>query len=334
MNVLVLGGTRFLGRHIVETFAGRGHRVVSFHRGSTRCALPSEVEERLGDRNADLGAVDTERWDAIVDVNAFEPEQVERSLCLRADRYLFVSTVSVYADFSMTGLTEDAAVIERFDPGDAAAAYGGKKAACERLVRERFPQRAAILRPGLIAGRWDYTGRFTYWCERLLRGGSVLVPTPPDRRVQFVDAADLAGFAETVLARDVFGVFNVVGPSQPISMAEFLREAALVARERGAPPSRLCWADEALLAERGVAPWTEMPLWAPGDQWSGLLAVSNAAALAAGLAPRPITETVRAVLDWTQAEHPQNPAGIDARREAELLAHVDDAADHSAREIP
>jgi 2'-hydroxyisoflavone reductase len=322
VNVLVLGGTRFLGRHIVETLAGRGHRVVAFHRGSTQCALPSAVEQRFGDRNADLSRVDTERWDAIVDVNAFEPEQVERSLRLQADRYLFVSTVSVYADFSAAGIAEDAATIQTFDPADAAAAYGGKKAACERLVRERYPQHAAILRPGLIAGRWDYTGRFTYWCERLLRGGSVLVPAPPDRRVQFVDAADLARFAEALLTREAFGVFNVVGPAQPTSMAQVLREAAFVAREREAPPARLRWLDGALLTAQGVAPWTEMPLWAPGDEWSGLLEIDNAAALAAGLELRPIAETVRAVLDWTQAEHPRNPAGLDAGREAELLAHA------------
>ncbi|HEY6326229.1 MAG TPA: NAD-dependent epimerase/dehydratase family protein [Candidatus Cybelea sp.] len=320
MNVLVLGGTRFLGRHIVATLAERGHRVVCFHRGSTRCALPSAVEERFGDRNADLSAVDTERWDAIVDVNALEPEQVERSLRLRADRYVFVSTVSVYADFSVAGIAEDAATIETFDPADAAVAYGGKKAACERLVRQRYPQNAAILRPGLIAGRWDYTGRFTYWCERLMRGGSVLVPAPADRRVQFVDAADIARFAETVVTRKVFGVFNLVGPARPTSMPQLLREAAFVARELGAPPSRLSWIDGALLTERGVEPWTEMPLWAPGDEWSGLLEISNAAALAAGLELRPIAETVRAVLDWTQAEHPPNPAGLDAGREAELLS--------------
>lgn len=322
MNVLVLGGTRFLGRHVVETLARSAHRVVAFHRGSTPCDLPSEVEERFGDRNADLSAVDTERWDAIVDVNAFEPEQVERSLRLRADRYLFVSTVSVYADFSAAGIAEDAATIETFDPADAAAAYGGKKAACERLVRERYPQNAVILRPGLIAGRWDYTGRFTYWCERLLRGGSVLVAAPPDRRVQFVDAADVARFAETALAREIFGVFNVVGPARPTSMAQLLHEAASVARERGAPSSRFCWTGAALLTERGVERWTEMPLWAPGDEWSGLLEISNAAALAAGLELRPMAATVRSVLDWTQAEHPHNPAGLDAAREAEILDQI------------
>src|SRR5579863_3015301 len=217
MNVLVLGGTRFVGRHLVETLARRGHRVVAFHRGRTLCAFPSAIEERFGDLNEDLSAADTEHWDAIVDVNAFEPEQVTRSLRLSADRYLLISTVSVYADFSVRGITEDAPTIEAFDPQDAAAAYGGKKAACERLVRAGYTERAVILRPGLIAGRWDYTGRFSYWCERLLRGGSILVPAPPDRHVQFVDASDLARFAERLLMGGVYGVFNVVGPARPTS---------------------------------------------------------------------------------------------------------------------
>ena len=322
MNLLVLGGTRFLGRHVVETLARSGHRVVAFHRGRTPCALPHGVEERFGDRNEELSPVDSEHWDAIVDVNAFEPEQVARSLRLRADRYLLISTVSVYADFSVPGITEEAATIEAFDPGDPAAAYGGKKAACERLVRARYPQEAVILRPGLIAGRWDYTGRFTYWCERVLRGGSILVPSPDDRHVQFVDASDVARFVDSLLRNEVYGVFNVVGPARTTSMSDLLRDAATVARELGAPPSRFCWAHPALLAERGVEAWTEMPLWAPGEQLRGLLEVSNAAALSAGLELRPMAETIATVLDWTRAEHPKNPAGLDPQREAGLVAAI------------
>jgi 2'-hydroxyisoflavone reductase len=320
MNVLVLGGTRFVGRHLLDTLVRGGHRVVTFHRGRTPCALPAEVEERFGDRNEDLSAVDTEHWDAIVDVMALEPEQVARSLLLRADRYALVSTVSVYADFSVAGISEDAATIDEFDPADAAAAYGGKKAACERLVRDRYPDGAVVLRPGLIVGRWDYTGRFTYWCERLFRGGSVLVPAPAERSVQFVDARDLARFAETLLRRGKNGTFNVVGPAEPMSMERLLHEGAMTARERGAPPSRFCWIDGAFLTERGVEPWTEVPLWTPDEGFRGLLQVSNAAAVSSGLELRPVAETIRDVLEWTQAEHPLNPAGLDPEREAELLA--------------
>jgi 2'-hydroxyisoflavone reductase len=276
----------------------------------------------LGDRNGDLSAVDTETWDAIVDVNAFEPDQVRRSLQLRSDRYLFVSTVSVYEDFSFAGISERAPTIETFDPADAAAAYGGKKMACERLVQAQSSQRYVILRPGLIAGRWDYTGRFTYWCERVLRAGLTLVPGPPERQVQFVDAADIARFAETALARDAFGVFNVVGPETPTSIEQFLDVTSSAARERGAPPSRFCWADAAFLTEHGIEPWTEMPLWAPGEQYDGLMKIDNERALAAGLALRPIADTVRSVLDWTQATLPHNPVGLEAQREGELLRHL------------
>jgi 2'-hydroxyisoflavone reductase len=321
MNVLVLGGTRFVGRRMVEALVQGGHRVAVFHRGRTPCALPREAEERLGDRGEDVSAVSGEHWDAIVDVIALEPAQLAPSLCLDADRYLMISTVSVYADFSRADISEDSATIQTFEPDDAAAAYGGKKAACERLVRARYPERAVILRPGLIAGRWDYTGRFTYWCERMLRGGAVLVPAPPERRVQFVDARDLARFAEVLLSRGQCGVFNVVGPARPTSMEQLLSEAAAVAHERGAPPARICWADAALLSERAIEPWTEMPLWAGDDaESSGLMKISNAAALAAGLQLRPIGETIEDVLDWTQAERPRNPAGLDSQREAELVA--------------
>jgi|SRR5580700_611007 2'-hydroxyisoflavone reductase len=322
MNVLVLGGTRFAGRHIIEALVLGGHRVVCFHRGETVCELPPEVEVRLGDRNGDLSALDSERWDAIVDVNAYESAQVERSLELRANRYAFISTVSVYRDLSQPYVAEEAPTIEAFDPTDPAERYGGNKAACERLVEARHPQTFVILRPGLIAGKWDYTGRFAYWCERVLRGGQILVPAPPDRHVQFVDAADLARFAELALSCELSGIFNVVGPARSTTMQELLITCESVAGARGAPPSRFFWADGARLVGGGVQPWTEMPLWVPDAQWAGLMEVGNAKALAAGLTLRPITDTVNAVLDWTQASEASNPAGIDARREAELLASL------------
>ncbi|HMF29060.1 MAG TPA: NAD-dependent epimerase/dehydratase family protein, partial [Candidatus Cybelea sp.] len=194
MNVLVLGGTRFLGRHIVEQLANDGHRVVCFHRGETRALLPEGVEERYGDRNADLNGVAAASWDAIVDTCVYRPEQMQRSLELRTGRYVMISTVNVYADLSLPRIAETAPLIEAFDPADEAAAYGGNKAACERLVMERYPRESVVLRPGLIAGRWDPTGRFTYWCDRLLRGGRVLAPGEPKRFVQFVDASDIAAF--------------------------------------------------------------------------------------------------------------------------------------------
>jgi 2'-hydroxyisoflavone reductase len=319
VNVLILGGTRFVGRHLVECLVRSGHRVVCFHRGQTTFTLPAEVEERLGDRNEDLGAVSSEPWDAIVDTSCYRAEQMQRSLELRTDRYLMISTVSVYRDLAVRGISEEAPTIETFDPSDAAASYGGNKAACERLLIERHPERHLILRPGLIAGRWDGTGRFTYWCDRLLRGGSVLAPGTPSGPVQFIDAADLAQFAEHALATQSAGIFNVVGPAAPTTMRQLLDACALVAAERGAPPATIVWADGAFLAEHGVEAWVDMPLWLDDSQYAGLLEIDNAKALAAGLKTRGIAETVRSVLDWARTEAPATSVGLPAEREAELL---------------
>ena len=327
MNVLILGGTRFVGRHIVECFVRSGHRVVCFHRGKTTCTLPAEVEERLGDRDVDLGAVSAERWDAIVDTSCYRPEQMRRSLELRTDRYLLISTVSVYRDLALRGISEEAPTIETFDPSDAAASYGGNKAACERLLIEHHPGRHLVLRPGLIAGRWDGSGRFTYWCERLLRGGCVLAPGTASGPVQFIDAADLAHFAERAIATQRAGIFNVVGPAAPTTMGELLDACARVAAERGAPPATFVWADGAFFTEQGVEPWLDMPLWLDDSRYAGLLEINNAKALAAGLETRPIAETVRSVLDWTQTEPPATKAGVSAEREAQLLEKLREARD-------
>lgn len=322
MNVLVLGGTRFLGRHIVEHLARSGNRLVCFHRGESTCELPAGVEERLGDRNADLSAVAGETWDAIVDTSGYRADQVVRSLELRARRYVFVSTLNVYADLSVAGVTEEALTIETFDVSDEAAAYGGNKAICERLVLERYPLRSIILRPGLIAGRWDGSGRFTYWCERLMRGGCVLAPGAPERRVQFVDAADVARFIGHALEDEVAGTFNIAGPAVELTMQRFLRKCAGAAAERGAPNATLVWGADAFLREHAVGEWIEMPLWLTDEKYAGILEVRNDKARAAGLTFRPIAETVRSVLDWLAEAPDAKRVGMTAEREAELLAKL------------
>jgi len=322
VRVLVLGGTRFLGRHIVNELALRGHRVVCFHRGETTCELPEGVREIHGDRNADLRAADAERWDAIVDTSGYRPEQLERSLELRTGRYLFVSSASAYADMSAPGVTEEAPTIEAFDPSDEAQSYGGNKAACERLVLVRYPHDAIVVRPGLIAGKWDPTGRFTYWCTRMLRGGRVLAPGKPNRSIQFIDAADIARFTAHALANDVTGVFNTVGPARPATMEQLLSDAARSAAEYAAPPSTLVWADDDFLRANGVEEWSDLPLWIASPQYRGLLQLSNAKALAAGLRLRPAAETVRSVLDWIKETGAQTPVGLPTVRETELLAKL------------
>jgi 2'-hydroxyisoflavone reductase len=319
MKILVLGGTRFLGRHLVEELTARDHDVTCFHRGQTALGLRDEVRERIGDRNVDFGAVASERWDAIVDTCCARPEQIERSLELLADRYLLISTLNVYRDLAPGGVSEESPIIEEFDASDEAVSYGGNKAACERLLIRRLPKRSVILRPGLIVGKWDYTGRFTYWCKRFLRGGSVLAPAPPGRRVQFVDAADVARFAVRLIESDAAGTFNVVGPALPTTMVQLLDECARVAAERNAPPSRVVWAEEAFLLENGVQPWLELPLW-PGDpDYAGMGEVSNAKAIAAGFDSTPTAQTIRSVLDFESNFSALRRPGLSERRELEVL---------------
>jgi 2'-hydroxyisoflavone reductase len=322
VKILVLGGTKFLGRHIVERLAERGHAVVAFHRGKTMCELPPGVDERFGNRDDDLSAVENERWDAIVDVAASQPDQVRRARELNAQRYLFVSTVNVYQDQSRPGIAEDWRTIENYDCTDEGQAYGAKKAICERLVLERFSNNAILLRPGLIVGKWDPTGRFTYWCERLLRGGEYLAPLPKERTVQLVDAADIARFVERALARGLFGTYNAVGPRDATTMYEVLEACARVAAERNAPVSRAVWVDGEFLDRNGVGEWVEMPLWLKDPQYAGILQVSNAAAVRAGFEYRPLAQTVRAILDWAVASRDHCVAGLSAQREAALLNEV------------
>jgi 2'-hydroxyisoflavone reductase len=327
LKVLVLGGTRFLGRHIVETLSAEKYHVVRFHRGKANCDLPAGAEERLGDRNGDLSSVGGESWDAIVDVSGLEPEQVARTVALGADRYAFISSLNAYSDLSRPGVREDAPTRADWDgaASDPDLRYGINKAKCEDLIRRQLGDRATVLRPGLIVGKWDYTGRFTYWCERVLRGGPVLVPGSPDRPVQMIDAADLAGFVALTLRRGLFGTFNMVGPRVRTTMQDVITACQTVAAERGAPEAVPIWADETFLRANDVQQWTEMPLWLADEEWAGLLQVSNAKALDAGLELRPLQKTIRAIIDWRRSSESADElrAGMSSEREALLLQKLD-----------
>jgi len=323
MRILVLGGTRFLGRAFVEAARERGHELTLFNRGRTNPALHPGVERITGDRDGGLAALAGRSWDAVLDPSGFFPRLVGDSagaLAGHAGRYLFVSSISVYADPIARGVDETAPVATLADPAVediGGGNYGGLKALCEARVRDAFGERALIVRPGLIVGPHDTTDRFPYWPRRIARGGEVLAPGEPTAPTQFIDARDLAAWMVRLLERGVAGTFNATGPASPLTLGECLERI----RAAVGGSSTLTWVSEAFLNEHRVEPWMQMPLWVhAADQ--AFETASIARALDQGLAFRPLEDTARDTLAWERSlaidTRPPSPALAPAR-EAELL---------------
>ena len=327
MKILVLGGTVFVGRALTDAALARGHEVTHFNRGKS--APPdARVETLRGDRadaSALRAALGERRWDAAIDTSGYMPQVVglaAQALRERVRRYLFVSSISVYASFDRGGFDEDAPVSPAPDPLPEAldmALYGPLKAACEAVVRAAFGERATIVRPGLIVGPHDPTDRFTYWPARIARGGEVLAPGRPSRAVQFIDARDLAEWMVRLLEDDVAGTFNATGPGAPLAMEDLLAACRAVSGS----DARLRWIEDAHLVAAGVAPWKELPLWIPESDAAmhGLMGTSIARAVAKGLAFRPLAATVADTLAWSAARGADHAwkAGLTRERERELL---------------
>lgn len=322
MKLLVIGGTRFLGRHFVDAALAAGHSPTLLNRGRANPALFPDVEQRIADRNGDLAVLEQGRWDAVIDFCAYVPRHVRAltdKLGMRADRYLLVSSVSVYASLARPGPDEDAAVATLADPATETVdgdTYGGLKALCEDALRTAWPGRALVARPGLIVGPWDPTGRFTWWMRRIAAGGDVLAPGDPAGRVQFIDARDAAAWLLRQAEAQTTGTFNLAGPSPAISMGELLETV----RQTLQPKARLCWASEDFLLGHGVQPWSQMPLWVPQAE-AGLNEVDIGRALRSGLITRPAAQTVADTASWA-ATHDGEHAGVGLprERENELLA--------------
>ena len=316
MKLLVLGGTKFLGRAVVDAALAAGHDVTLFNRGVTNPGLYPDVERIAGDRTGDLSALQGRHWDVVVDTSGYVPGVVHGTVEALRDvgRYCFVSSVSAYADFGGP-LHEGDAEAELGDhPADELlsdfANYGALKAMCEQVVREAFGERALVARPGLIVGPYDPTGRFTYWPHRAARGGEVLAPGPPDRTVQFVDVRDLGEWIVSACSRDLEGTFNLTHPGR--SWNELLEAC----RSETGSDAAITWVDDGFLVEEGVGEWMELPLWIADPDWIGTHMADVSRAVGAGLAFRPLAETVRdtlALAETTEA------AGLAPAREAELL---------------
>jgi 2'-hydroxyisoflavone reductase len=324
VKVLILGGTLFVGRHLVEATLERGDDVIIFNRGRTGVDLYPEVERLYGDRDAgDLEALRGRTWDAAFDTSARVPRWVSDSAGLLADsveHYTFVSSGSVYAETSTPGTDESSPVYRLEDESveeiTGPEVYGGLKVLCEEAAERAIPGRVLAVRAGLIVGPYDPTGRFTYWVHRIARGGEVLVPEPRGQPVQLIHARDLADWMLAMADRREAGVFNATGPEAPLTMGGLLEAI----REETGSDARLVWVGERALLEKGVEAWSDLPLWlAPetNPESASFLAVDVSKALAAGLQFRPLARTIRDTLEQAETS-PQ--AGLDPAREQELLA--------------
>lgn len=326
MRILMIGGTRFIGRHVVEHAVARGHDVTIFHRGHTGVDLFAEddrVEHRIGDRNSDLSALSDGEWDATVDTCAYLPRQVQEladGLGERGGHYLLVSSVSAYRTPERANFTEDSPLAELDDPTVEEvtdATYGGLKVLCERAAVDRFGPATVVVRPTYVVGPDDYTWRFPWWVARLARGGEVLAPGPADAPAQVIDVRDLASWMVGLLENKESGAFHAVSPPPPFSWGQELEAISDAVAPEG---TMLTWVDGEFLLAEGLDD-ASLPLWSAGDTDVLTMAADPSKAAATGLAPRPLADTIRDTLAWTQrVDQPASP-GITAAREQELLRH-------------
>lgn len=331
MKLLIIGGTQFVGRHLMEAALARGDQVTLFNRGQTVIELPAGVELRRGDRRQDLSALAEGTWDTVVDACGYLPGEVSRMAELLAARigcYAFISSVSAYADARQPN--DEGSALGRMDDPETEVVdgrtYGPLKALCEQAVLQHVGvQHSLLIRPGLVVGPYDPTQRFTWWPARMARvahdGAPVLAPGIPDRPLQFVDARDLAAFVLHALDTGRRGVFNAVAPPGFTTMAALLAHCA----EAAGVAADLQWVSELQLLQQGVKPWVDLPLWLPSDgEYASFMAVNSDKAQAAGMHNRPLTQTIADTLAWWRSLPPDQQAftkaGLAPEREAELIS--------------
>ncbi len=323
MELLIIGGTRFLGRALVDEARAAGHTLTLFNRGRSNPALYPDVEQLHGDRDGGLAALAGRRWDAVIDTCGYVPRVVRAAadaLAPAVEHYTFISTMSVYAEPLAEGTDEAAPVgtipdesVEEISGGS----YGPLKALCERAATEAMDGRALHVRSGLIVGPHDASDRFSYWPARVARGGEMLAPVSPGYGVQFIDVRDLAAWTLRATAARLTGAYNVTGPERPLPIGRLLDAA----RDVAGSDARFTWVSDDFLTAHDVGPYVELPLWVPAEA-GGFNSFNIDRALAAGLTFRPVAETVADTLAWL-ATRPADTvwrAGLPAEREAQLLA--------------
>src|SRR5438132_2658380 len=332
LRILILGGTGFTGPFQVKYALSRGHKVTVFNRGKTHPGeLPKEVEQLIGDRNGQLEALKGKQWDVCIDNPTTLPAWVRDAAQIlkgNVGRYVFISTISVYADTS-TGVDENASLAkyEGSDPyketleamkASGYKTYGPLKALSEQETQKWFPEKSLVIRPGLIVGPRDETDRFTYWPVRIDRGGEVLAPGNPSDPVQFIDARDLAEWTIRMAENRATGIYNATGPAKPLEIGQMLNEI----KDALHSSATFTWLPSDFLQQQKVEAWSDMPVWA-GDEL-GLSRANISRALAKGLTFRPLAETARDTLTWFRSQpHDRQSklrAGLTPEREAEVLA--------------
>ncbi len=322
MRLLVIGGTRFVGRNFVEVARAAGYDCTLFNRGQSDPSAFPDIEQIRGDREKDLSALEGRSFDAVFDPSCYVPQVASMSaqlLAVGTPYYGFVSSLSVYSDGLTPNLDESAELATIPDPTieDVDEYYGALKVLCEREIQAVYANRALIIRAGFIVGPHDDVDRLAYWIRRIVRGGEVLAPASPDYPVQMIDARDIALWSLSMIGRGAGGVFNVTGPQPAYGLGEVLDTIKRVTRS----DATFTWVPEEFLLEQRVGPWDGLPYWL-GPEWRGTATLNVSKALAAGLTLRPLEETVRDTFDWdrTRPTDLQLRAGIPPEREEELLA--------------
>lgn len=339
LKILVLGGSRFLGKTFVEEALKRNHEVTIFNRGIQSPGI-KDIEVLYGNRFGNLKALQNRYWDAVLDTSGFIPYTVQNTTSLLRDQvkhYTFLSSISVYQDWIQENLDENYPVLEMTmeeanqlsmdADGPIYQYYGHFKALCEQIAEKNMPGRVLNIRAGQLIGPNDYTDRVPYWVNRIAKGGKVLVPGNPNRRVQMIDNKDLANWILDMEEKHSSGTFNATGPNYPLTIKEFVD---ICIKVTGANAD-VVWAEEQFLLDQKVAPWTEMPLWVPEESplspesvepWKGAFSINVDKAIQSGLSFRPLEDSITDIYEWEKTRRMTEDewqAGMRTDKEKELL---------------
>lgn len=323
MNLLIIGGTRFLGRAIVDAAMAAGHDVTLFNRGQSNPDLYDGVEQLVGDRDGGLDVLKGRKWDAVIDTCGYVPRLVHDSAALLADvvdHYTFISTISVYSENDLVGMDENAPLGTMADESVEeinGETYGPLKVLCEKAADEAMNGRVLHVRSGLIVGPHDISDRFTYWPYRVAKGGDVLAPGKPDAPVQFIDVRDIAEWTIRATEQRLTGPYNVTGPDYTLTMQQVLDTC----KAMRSSDAQFTWVSDEFLQENEVGAYVELPLWVPGEGYAGFNTVNCEKAFEVGLTFRPLAQTVQDTLAWlnTRPADYEWRGGLKLEREAELL---------------